>query len=115
MGESFFSRAHFDSVYIPAGLLLFGTWIVKQEFIPYAAALALALGGYRFYDLSRPSTHAKTRDTVTDWHSSPEEGAHPDLPGVRAPGEDGYIPQCCHVSLTKPVRPGTMRILTFLS
>ena len=53
MGESFLSRAYFDQVYIPAGLLVFGTFILKTELVPYAAALALALGGYRFYDLSK--------------------------------------------------------------
>ena len=53
MGESFLSRAYFDQVYIPAGLLVFGTFILKKEFVPYAAALAVALGGYRFYDLSK--------------------------------------------------------------
>lgn len=53
MGDTFFTRAYFDQVYIPAGLLVFGTWILKTEFVPYAAALAFALGGYRFYDLSK--------------------------------------------------------------
>lgn len=54
----FLSRAYFDQVYIPAGLLVFGTWILKTDLVPYAAALAAALGGYRFYDLSKLPTLA---------------------------------------------------------
>lgn len=53
MGDSFFTRAYFDQVYIPVGLLVFGTFILKKELVPYATALAVALGGYRFYDLSK--------------------------------------------------------------
>ena len=55
MGESVLSRTFFDGVYIPAGLIVVGTFILKREYVPYAAALALALGSYRFYDLRRLS------------------------------------------------------------
>lgn len=51
MGESLFSRSYFDAVYIPAGLIVFGTWIMKKEFVPYAAAIAVALAGFKFYGL----------------------------------------------------------------
>lgn len=79
MGASFFSRAYFDTVYIPASLLVFGTWIVKQDLIPYAAALALALGGYRFYDLSRRPTHARTSGIVANWHLVPKKALSPNF------------------------------------
>lgn len=45
------SKQYVDGVYIPAGLLVFGTFIVKREFVVYAAALALLLGAYKFYVL----------------------------------------------------------------
>ena len=51
MSDSFFSRAYFDAVYIPAGLIVVGTAILKRDLVPYACALALALGSYRFYDM----------------------------------------------------------------
>jgi cytochrome-b5 reductase len=44
--------AYLHGVYIPTALLLFGTYIVKQEWLPYSLALALILGGYKFYDSS---------------------------------------------------------------
>lgn len=53
MGESLFSRAYFDAVYIPAGLIVFGTWILKKEYVPYATAVALALAGIKFYNLRK--------------------------------------------------------------
>ncbi|OAA65743.1 NADH-cytochrome b5 reductase [Niveomyces insectorum RCEF 264] len=39
MAESFTSRKYIDGIYIPAALLIFGTFIVKREFLPYAVAL----------------------------------------------------------------------------
>ncbi|SPO02827.1 probable NADH-cytochrome b5 reductase 1 [Cephalotrichum gorgonifer] len=51
MGVSVLSRPFFDGVYIPAGLIVFGTWILKKEWVPYACLLALALGGVKFYTL----------------------------------------------------------------
>ncbi|KAI5928395.1 NADH-cytochrome b5 reductase 1 [Camillea tinctor] len=42
------SRQYFDGIYIPAGLLVFGTFIVKREWVPYAALLALALGAWKY-------------------------------------------------------------------
>lgn len=51
MSDSFLSRAYFDAVYIPAGLIVVGTAILKRDLVPYACALALALGSYRFYDM----------------------------------------------------------------
>jgi cytochrome-b5 reductase len=51
MADSLFSRAYFDGVYIPAGLIVFGTYIMKQEYLPYATALAVVLAGFKFYNM----------------------------------------------------------------
>lgn len=42
------SKKYIDGIYIPAGLLVFGTFIVKREWVPYAVVLALALGAIKF-------------------------------------------------------------------
>lgn len=44
------SRLYIDYVYVPGFLLVFGTAIVKKEWLPYAAALALALGVFNIYN-----------------------------------------------------------------
>jgi len=44
------SKQFIDGIYIPTGLLLVGVAIVKREWLPYAAALALFLGGWKFYN-----------------------------------------------------------------
>jgi len=48
--ESYLSRKYFDAIYIPAGLIIFGTAIVKREWLPYAVALAVVLGSFKFYN-----------------------------------------------------------------
>lgn len=82
MSDSFLSRSYFDAVYIPAGLIVVGTAILKTDYVPYACALALALGSYRFYDMREFTLCAKTRDALTDARSSTEEGPQ----GERVPG-----------------------------
>jgi hypothetical protein len=47
----FLSKYHVNGIYIPAFLLLLGTAICKIEWVPYAAILAVVLGGWQFYDL----------------------------------------------------------------
>ena len=47
------SRQYIDGIYIPAGLLVVGTYIVKQEWLPFAVAAALALGGLKFVNSSK--------------------------------------------------------------
>ncbi|KAF2787466.1 NADH-cytochrome b5 reductase 1 [Melanomma pulvis-pyrius CBS 109.77] len=37
-------------IYIPTGLLIVGVAIVKKEWLPYAVALAVFLGGWKFYN-----------------------------------------------------------------
>ncbi|KAK3368209.1 hypothetical protein B0H63DRAFT_441447 [Podospora didyma] len=49
MGESLLARSYFDGIYIPAGLLVFGTIIVKREWTLYAAVLAVLLGAIKFW------------------------------------------------------------------
>ncbi|KAK8055858.1 oxidoreductase FAD-binding domain-containing protein [Apiospora rasikravindrae] len=48
--ESLVSSRNINGIYIPAGLLVFGTFIVKREWVPYAVLLALALGAWKFID-----------------------------------------------------------------
>jgi len=45
----FLSKEYVNGVYIPSGLLIVGCLIVKQEWLPYAVVLALALGGFKIY------------------------------------------------------------------
>ncbi|RKU41269.1 NADH-cytochrome b5 reductase [Coniochaeta pulveracea] len=49
MSEPLLSRKMADGIYIPAGLLVFGTLIVKREWTIYAALLALTLGLVKFW------------------------------------------------------------------
>ncbi|KAI5868085.1 ferredoxin reductase-like protein [Durotheca rogersii] len=43
------SRRYFDGIYIPAGLLLLGTFIVKKEWTPAAALIAIVLGALKYF------------------------------------------------------------------
>lgn len=47
--ESLLERKYFDGIYIPAGLLVFGTVIVKSEWTLYAALVALVLGAIKYW------------------------------------------------------------------
>ena len=47
-----FSPQYINGVYIPSGLLLVGVTICKIEWLPYAAIVALLLGGYKVYENS---------------------------------------------------------------
>lgn len=38
-----------QGIYIPAGLLIFGVFIIKREWLPYAVALAAALGTWKVW------------------------------------------------------------------
>ncbi|KAK3064368.1 NADH-cytochrome b5 reductase [Coniosporium uncinatum] len=40
---------YLHGVYIPSALLLVGTWILKSEWLPFAALVAAALGGYKVF------------------------------------------------------------------
>ena len=56
MAESLFSPVYLHGIYIPAGLLVVGTLIIKRDWTPYAALLAVTLGSLKFWNLrkSRP-------------------------------------------------------------
>ncbi|KAM7188681.1 hypothetical protein V8F20_010484 [Naviculisporaceae sp. PSN 640] len=51
MSDSVLARKYFDGIYIPAGLLVFGTFLTRSEWAGYAALLALALGAWKFYSM----------------------------------------------------------------
>jgi cytochrome-b5 reductase len=46
-GNKFTSSAFINGIYVPSGLLIFGCLIVKKEWLPYAIALSLVLGGWK--------------------------------------------------------------------
>ncbi|KAJ4419325.1 NADH-cytochrome b5 reductase [Gnomoniopsis sp. IMI 355080] len=46
--EPLSSKKYVDGIYIPAGLIVLGTAIVKREWLPYAVVLAIALGAIKF-------------------------------------------------------------------
>ncbi|KAK3332527.1 hypothetical protein B0T19DRAFT_105530 [Cercophora scortea] len=48
MADSLLSKTYIDGIYIPAGLLVFGTIIVKREWTLYAALLAVVLGAIKY-------------------------------------------------------------------
>ena len=50
-----FAPQYVQGVYIPSALLIVGTAIVKKEWLPFAAALALVLGGWKVYGNGRQS------------------------------------------------------------
>ncbi|KAH7162622.1 hypothetical protein B0J13DRAFT_669305 [Dactylonectria estremocensis] len=45
---SLLQRKYIDYIYVPAALLIFGTLIVKRDWTPYSALLAIAFGIYNF-------------------------------------------------------------------
>ncbi|KAL2156524.1 hypothetical protein VTH82DRAFT_1269 [Thermothelomyces myriococcoides] len=49
MADSLLARKYFDGIYIPFGLLVVGTVIVKREWTVYAVLLGLALGSWKYY------------------------------------------------------------------
>ncbi|KAI0194184.1 hypothetical protein F4808DRAFT_353138 [Astrocystis sublimbata] len=42
------AKKYIDGIYIPAGLIVFGTFIVKRDWTPYAALVAILLGVWKF-------------------------------------------------------------------
>jgi cytochrome-b5 reductase len=50
MAEPLTSKKYIDGIYIPAGLLVVGTLIVKREWTPYAALIAIALGLLKYFN-----------------------------------------------------------------
>ena len=50
MSDSLLARKYVDGIYIPLGLLVVGTAIVKREWTAYALLLGIVLGGIKFYN-----------------------------------------------------------------
>ena len=46
----FLAPSYVNGIYIPTGLLLFGVYIVKKDWLPYAAALAVALASLQIFN-----------------------------------------------------------------
>jgi cytochrome-b5 reductase len=53
MAASPFAPQYIHGVYIPSALLIFGTYIVRSEWIPYAVGLAVILGSWKVYSSCR--------------------------------------------------------------
>ncbi|KAK4190126.1 putative NADH-cytochrome b5 reductase [Podospora australis] len=47
--DSLLSRKYIDGIYIPAGLIVFGTAILKAEYVLHAVVVAIALGAIKFW------------------------------------------------------------------
>jgi hypothetical protein len=54
MSDSLLARKYFDGIYIPAGLIILGTIIVKKEWTPYAVIVAIALGSLKYFNNRTP-------------------------------------------------------------
>jgi cytochrome-b5 reductase len=50
--SQFLSKAYINGVYVPSGLLIFGCFIVKREWVPYALAVAVALSSFKIWNNS---------------------------------------------------------------
>ena len=55
MHNGILTKSYVNFIYIPSGLLLVGCAITKPEWLPYAAALAVALGSWQYYDMRSAS------------------------------------------------------------
>lgn len=53
MADSLVARKYFDGIYIPMGLIVFGTFITKREWSLYAVILALSLGAWKFTSMRK--------------------------------------------------------------
>lgn len=53
LSSTVFSQANINGVYIPSVLLIVGVAIVKREWVPYAAAIAAIIGGYKIFASGR--------------------------------------------------------------
>jgi hypothetical protein len=103
----YLSKSYVDGVYIPSGLVILGCLIVKREWLPYAVALALALGGYKVYSMSTDLLFLHMPQhvfgTQTNGGCRSAEGAQAGcLPKLRAHREDYHLAQCGHVSTPSP-------------
>ena len=54
--STLFNPQYVNGVYIPCALLVFGTAIVKREWIPYAVVLAALVGSWKVYNNRKLTT-----------------------------------------------------------
>lgn len=77
------SKKYIDGIYIPAGLLVFGTFIVKREWVPYAFVLALALGALKFLRTRKSCRETEVvcahTDRVMSLLVEPKKALKPDI------------------------------------
>lgn len=99
--EPLTSKKYVDGIYIPAGLLIFGTFIVKREWLPYAVVVTVALAALKFWrtrkltisylraasSTSRVSAEVQPCLTTTSYRAQEGPQAR-HFPGIRAQGED---------------------------
>ncbi|EGS20439.1 uncharacterized protein CTHT_0022690 [Thermochaetoides thermophila DSM 1495] len=50
--ESLLARKYFDGIYIPLGLIVLGTAIIKTEWTHYALLVGIVLGGIKYYRMT---------------------------------------------------------------
>jgi len=63
MSHSLTAPRYINGVYIPSALLVFGMYIVRAQWIPYAVVVALTLGSWKIYsDLPRKVLDANRKD-----------------------------------------------------
>lgn len=48
-----FTQLKFDYVYIPACLLIAGTFVVKRDWTIYSVILSMIFGAYNFYQMRK--------------------------------------------------------------
>lgn len=93
-----FAPQYIHGVYIPAGLIIVGTFIVRREWLPYAVVLAAVLGAWKIYNNrnSLVKTRRAAHADVTVYSSS-ESAEAERIPAIRIEREDDYKPQYCYV------------------
>jgi cytochrome-b5 reductase len=81
MADSLLARKYVDGIYIPVGLLVVGTAIVKREWTAYALLLGIALGAMKYLRsgafLGREQQ--ATVFEITDLLAAPKKVLKPDV------------------------------------
>jgi cytochrome-b5 reductase len=92
-----FATQYVQGVYIPSALLIVGTFIVKREWVPFASALALALGAWKVYSNGEAPHAAQWSGSHADLQSSPQGAQAHRVPGLPSQGKDHSFAQHRHV------------------
>lgn len=67
--NSWLASQNVNGVYIPSALLLVGIAILKADWTPYAAALALLLGSWKVYTNRNPPLSEADEARIFRWVS----------------------------------------------